>query len=346
MTRYDQKLARIRAGQYTRSDFIIADAKDPDMGSGVTAVAPKRAADGTVIRRRTRAEFLDDVQAVVEQGVVDLMLVSASNLELLLERGVFAKGDVKPAIRANDTPDCWGGIRHATYSKLPSRPFRTANISRSMYGTSVPSLGSAVVGTDLGLYSVTFLNDRDADIASLEAFSDFRREAAANAFKYFFEVFNPNVDAKLDRVSLGEYINDCILRCLAAVTKADRPQFLKMVYNGPRALEELATFDPSLVVGILGGGTGTTRDTFELLYQAEKYGARVSLFGRKVNLAESPLALLSLMRKVTDGSIMPEEAVRAYHGELQKLGLKPFRSLDEDKQVTEEPLKHAMLKAA
>jgi hypothetical protein len=31
---------------------------------------------------------------------------------------------------------------------------------------------------------------------------------------------------------------------------------------------------------------------------------------------------------------------------LQKLGLKPFRSLEEDRIVTEEPLKKAMLKAA
>ena len=34
---------------------------------------------------------------------------------------------------------------------------------------------------------------------------------------------------------------------------------------------------------------GTTRDTFELLAQGVKYGARVALFGRKIGLAESPL---------------------------------------------------------
>ena len=60
--------------------------------------------------------------------------------------------------------------------------------------------------------------------------------------------------------------------------------------NGAKALEELASYDPQLVVGVLGGGAGTTRDTFELLFQAEKYGARVALFGRKINLAESQVA--------------------------------------------------------
>ena len=40
MFRLDDKLARIRSGAYRRSDFIIADAKDPDMGPGLHAVGP------------------------------------------------------------------------------------------------------------------------------------------------------------------------------------------------------------------------------------------------------------------------------------------------------------------
>ncbi len=90
------------------------------------------------------------------------------------------------------------------------------------------------------------------------------------------------------------FVNDAIVRCLAGLTEAERPRFLKIAYNGPRALEELASFDPSLVVGVLGGGAGTTRDCFELIHQAEKYGARVALFGRKINLAESPLDIVRL----------------------------------------------------
>jgi hypothetical protein len=346
-TKLDEKLARIRAGKYKRSDFIIADAKDGDMGAGVLGAAPKRAADGTRLRGKTRVEFLDDIEAVVKQGIVDIMLVSASNLELLHERGVFKKSKVKPAIRANDTTDCWGLIRHGTYHKEPSRPFRTASIPRVMYNAAAPIKGpKKIYGTDLGLYSITLMNNVDDDLRTLEAFSAFREEVAQNGFKYFLEVFNPNVPHTMEREHLGEYINDCILRCLAAVMKADRPQFLKIVYNGPKALEELATYDPSLVIGILGGGAGTNRDTFELLHQAERYGARVALFGRKINQAEAPLTLLTFMRQVTDGTIAPDEAVRAYHGELHKLGLKPLRPLEEDRAVTEEPLKKAMLKAA
>jgi len=101
MTRAEEKLARIRAGKYTRSDFIIADAKDSDMGPSMTWAGPLRAKDGTVSRLRTRSEWLDQIEAVVAQDIVDIMLTSASNLEVLHERGVFRNSAVKPAIRAN-----------------------------------------------------------------------------------------------------------------------------------------------------------------------------------------------------------------------------------------------------
>ena len=45
MFRLDDKLARIRSGAYRRSDFIIADAKDPDMGPGLHAVGPAPTAE-------------------------------------------------------------------------------------------------------------------------------------------------------------------------------------------------------------------------------------------------------------------------------------------------------------
>jgi len=195
--------------------------------------------------------------------------------------------------------------------------------------------------TDLGLYSITFTNDLDADHVSLEAFKEFRADAEANGFSYFLEVFNPNVDRGLTSETMPEFVNDSIIRCLAGLTERERPKFLKIAYNGPKALEELASFDPGLVVGVLGGGAGTTRDCFELLHQAEKYGARVALFGRKINLAESPLDIVLIMRAVADGDLSPPEAVKAYHGELQKQGIKPARDIALDSAITESVLEQA-----
>lgn len=340
-TRMDTKLENIRSGRYRRSDFMIADAKDADMGCGIAGLGTVRSPDGASQRYRTRQEFLDSIVEIIDQDIVDIMLVSASNLDQLHKRGAFRNSPVKPAIRANDTTDCWGGIRHGTYATQPSRPFATASIPRVMFGSATPAKGAPVTGTDFGLYSLTFVNDLAIDVAAQERFSAFRAEAATYGFKYFFEVFNPNVEIGLSREETGEFVNDCILRCLAGVNEPDRPLFLKIPFNGPRALEELAGFDSTLVVGILGGGAGTTRDTFELLHQGEKYGARLAVFGRKINLAEQPLALVRLMRQVADGMVGPEEAVKAYHGELQKAGVRPARALEDDSAITEAVLKPA-----
>src|SRR5689334_16476188 len=177
-TRLDQKLARIRAGQYKRSDFIIADAKDADMGPSIPAMGPNRQPDGTSTRFRTRAEFLDQIRAIVAQDIVDIMLMSASNLEQLASEGLFRNCPVKPAIRANDTTDIWV-VRGGVYNKQPSRPFRSASLPRVLHGGLTADKKAKVKLTDLGLYSITFNNDLDADLRSLEAFREFRADAAA-----------------------------------------------------------------------------------------------------------------------------------------------------------------------
>lgn len=337
LTRLDRKLANIRAGRYKPTDFIIADAKDSDVGAGVTATGFDYSVKPP--RRRSRQEFIAQIQEIIRQDIVDIMLVSQSNLDLLDERGAFLGSEMKPAIRGNLETMCWGAVRHGTYTQTPSMPFRDANLARAIanYPTS---------GTDLALYSVSFSNDVERDVRTLNAFAEFRAEAARNNFKYFYEVFNPSVDIGLDREQIGEFVNDHIIKSLASVPRADRPLFLKTPYNGPKALEELVNFDSELIVGVLGGGAGTTRDTFELVAQSERYGARLALFGRKINLAEAPLHLIVLMRAVADGTLGPEEAVRAYHGELQKLGLTPTRALVDDRQITEDVLKVAAARAA
>ena len=324
-SRYEEKIARIRAGQYAKGDFIIADAKDADMSGGANTAGRRRDGAGKPVGVRTRAEFLTEIRGLIDQDVVDIMLLSASNVERLQEEGAFAKSRVYPAFRANDTTDVWGNVRHGTYRQVPSIPYRGADLARAR--------------ANLCLYSVTFNNDAAADVASLEAYRAFRREIQQTDKKHFLEIFNPNMPLGLGFAETGQYVNDCILRTLASLTRAERPEFLKLVYNGPAALEELAGHDPSVVVGVLGGSGGTHRDTFELVRQAEKYGARVALFGRKINGAEHQPSFITWMRRVADGDVGSEEAVRGYRSDLQTLGLTPDRSAEDDLAVTEEPLK-------
>jgi hypothetical protein len=99
-------------------------------------------------------------------------------------------------------------------------------------------------------------------------------------------------------------------------------------------MEELVNYDSSLVVGILGGGSGTTHDAFKLLEDARKHGARVALYGRKINNSEHQLSFVTQLRAIADGQTTAAEACKAYHGELQKLNIKPYRDLKSDMELT------------
>jgi len=105
-------------------------------------------------------------------------------------------------------------------------------------------------------------------------------------------------------------------------------------------MEELAQYDPNLVVGILGGSAGTTYDAFRLIHDAQKYGARVALFGRKINNAEHQLAFIEMLRLITEGKVSPEEAVRAYHGVLQAKKIKPRLPLEKDVELTNQAMSY------
>src|SRR5262249_36065322 len=216
------------------------------------------------------------------------------------------------------------------YPAQPSLPFRTATLDHIQCGHVGCSQQERHLGANLGLYSITFNNDAELDRAALEEYKQFRLEAERKGFRHFLEVFDPNRPEAVEASRVPEFINDAIVRTLGGVTSAGRPLFLKMVYHGPKAMEELVHYDPHLVVGILGGSAGTTYDAFKLLSEETKYAARVALFGRKINNAENQLAFIRFLRLIADGEITAEEAVRAYHGVLQRLGIKPQRSLQDD----------------
>ena len=254
----DRKLARIVADPGCR-DFIIADAKDADMAFGLAAPGPRPGADPATGPLRSIHEYRDDIRAIVAQGLVDIMLMSASTSELLaIDEGLFVESAVTPAVRMNDTTDIWLAAGTGGYPREPALPFSTATIAHAQRGHLDGVPAPAGRGADLGLFSLT-LND----------------------------------DAALDRAMLAAY-------------------------------------DRSLVVGILGGGAGTTHDAFGLVADAKAHGARVALFGRKINAAENQPAFVRILRAVADGDLDAAQGVRAYHAELARLGIRPHRSLEAD----------------
>jgi hypothetical protein len=329
----DARLHRI-IHDSSAEDFIIADAKDGDMGLGIAAPGVNREADTDRFRYRSLESYRQSIREITQQGLVDIMLMSASTSEqLTIVEQSFDESLVTPAVRANDTTDIWLGETGA-YKRQPSRSFHTATIDHIQSGRADCSAKERELGANLGLYSITFNNDAVLDREALNDYRDFRLDAERKGLRHFLEVFAPNAPTTRPE-DTPRYVNDCIARCLAGVTRSGRPLFLKMPYFGPEAMEQLVHYDPTLIPGILGGPAGTTHDAFRMLWEAKKYGARAALFGRKINNAENQLAFVRVLRALADGDIGPEEGVRDYHGQLQSAGIPSQRSLEEDLQLTQ-----------
>ena len=329
----DIKIARILTDSSCQ-DFMLADAKDADMAFGIAAPGKSPEHHAQEGKFRTLAEYRDLIRQVVKQGLVEIVLMSASTNEILtIEERLFDNSHVTPAARANDTTDIYA-ITGARYTQQPAMPFRTATIDYIQCAKYECKPEERCLGANLGLYSVTFNNDIKLDLRTLEVFKEFRLEAERKGFRYFLEVFEPNIPNTVEPDKLGHFINDHIVRALAGVTKAGRPLFLKVVYKGPRFMEQLASYDPTLIPGILGGSSGTTYDAFKMLEEAKKYGAKIALYGRKINNSEHQLTFITYLRAIADSQISAEEAVKAYHGDLQKLHIKPYRSIEDDMQIT------------
>jgi len=325
----DTKVAHILADP-SCNDFILADAKDADMAGGMAAPGMSPEQHSVEGHFRTLQEYRELIRQNVAQGLVDIMLMSASTSEVLtLGERLFDDSHITPAIRANDTTDIWlaaGG----SYPAQPARPFRTATLDHAMCGKAECEPEDRTKGVDLGLYSVTFNNCVTRDAQTLQAYNEFRLEAERKGFRHFLEVFDPNSIAA-PVADLGRFINDSIARTLAGVVGDGRPVFLKVAYHGPAAMEQLVSYDSSLVVGILGGSSGTTIDAFHQLWEAKKYGARVALYGRMINNSEHQPSFIQHLRWIADGDLSdPAEAVRSYHAAIAKLGLAPYRSLEDD----------------
>ena len=323
----DAKLDEIRANPDSNA-FIICFAADADMGGGLH---PFAGIDPSL------SAWHDMLGKMIKQEKLDILLTSVSAMDTLArDKKLFADSPMTPSIRANDATDIWLG-HIANYNQSPSRPFATTTIEEAQYGTLLPAEGQTP-DVNLGLYSLTFNNDIDADLHSLEVFKQFRIEAKQKGFRYFLEVFNPNAPVDIQEDKVPKFVNDSIGRMIAGIPRDSRPDFLKIPYNGPQAMEDLVTYT-SVIPGILGGPASTHYDTFKLLAEAKKHGARVALFGRRIKGAEDPLVLVDFMREVADGNISPEEATKAYHGAMQSAGIKPHRSLDDDMVIHSEALK-------
>ena len=186
----DIKLKKTYQGNYNPSDFIIADAKDGDMGGGIKAFGQ---VPEDPSRSKSFPDHLDAMREMTSSKLIDVMLMSVSAAERLVNDDVFKNSAVTPAVRLNDTSDIWGP-RGSKYKVEPAHNFRSARIDK------------VVPIVDLGLYSITFSNDLKKDLASLNEFHSFLNDISGKKLRYFLEVFNPQIDIGIDKENLPGYL--------------------------------------------------------------------------------------------------------------------------------------------
>ena len=124
MKSLDQKLANIHAAPHRATDFILADAKDADMAFGLAATGT----DPVTGRRRSLAEFRDQIGEIVAQGLVDIMLMSPSTAEVLTIEGLGSIGHLHPLQESFSEQHglqcgfCTPGMIMASYELLGRNP--------------------------------------------------------------------------------------------------------------------------------------------------------------------------------------------------------------------------------
>ena len=261
MKSLDTKLAAIKAGRSARATLSLPTPRTPTWRLACArparaAIWRARGASGRAFSPevwtreefgyRNLPEFLDIIREVVQPGL------GRHHAHVgLCQRTIDHQGRTCSKIppsrppRAPTTPRMSGPCATAvTPANRRSRsvppPLTTSNAARSSATAT-----DEIPGANLGLYSMTFVNDLEQDREALLCVSrNFARRPSAKSSGISSKSSTRTSTSGIPPEKLGEFINDKIIRTLAGVPEAGRPIFLKIVYHGPRAMEELAQYDP------------------------------------------------------------------------------------------------------
>ena len=86
----DKKLKKIRSSSYKPKDFIIADAKDADMGGGVRATGYIRDSNNRLTKKsESFTNYLKKIEQMSKSKLVDIILMSMTSAERLINRSIL-----------------------------------------------------------------------------------------------------------------------------------------------------------------------------------------------------------------------------------------------------------------
>lgn len=268
---------------------------------------------------RTHPEFVQLIRSIVEQGVVDAVLMTPADAELLSAMEcLFQDSPVTPLVRMNAETGIWSP-RHGQYKTVPSIPFQTVPVTGADWCDSLIRTASDSCRVTAGLYSVTLNNDVAADHRTMSAYLAFAREVGKKEnFHHILEVFPPNVNLpEMDREQVASYTADSIVRITSHLTRRQRPLLIKTQYLSETVWRELTGFDPELVIGALGGSYQNAETTLDLAHRVIRGGGRAVLFGRPVFMEQDPPGMCGAIRAVIDGVMSASQALDAYRKGLQ-----------------------------
>ena len=297
---------------------IFVFAADAQASVGLTGLGPEPHPEPHL---RTRPEYLDLLRATVAQGSIDGLLLTPADAETLgVEERLFAASPVTPLVRMNAETGIWNP-RHGRYRQQPSYPFPTLPVPDAKYCEGLVC-EARECHVQLGLYSITLNNDVEYDEATLSAYLRLAREIGNTpGFHHVLEVFLPNLNTPgLDQEKRGEYVADSIVRVMSYLRSHQRPLFIKTEFTTPGVWRALCDFDPTVIVGALGGPRLNSRATLQLAHDVVRNGGKVILFGRSVFMEEDPLRICQSLRAVLDGQMSPEEAHSEYQAGLRAGG--------------------------
>ncbi|MBI5835114.1 MAG: hypothetical protein HZB16_22645 [Armatimonadetes bacterium] len=271
-------------------------------GLGATGAAAQR-------HHRKRPEFLELCRELSLDGAIDGCLMTPADAETLaVDERFFDRIDVTPLVRTNAETWIWSP-RHGAYNRAVSRPFQTVPLRDAGFCRDLICQVQDF-NIRLGLYSITLNNEVEADLRTLETYLAYAHEVGKTpGFDHFLEVFLPNMPQHgMSSEQMGEYVADNIVRTMSYLRRHERPLFIKTAYTTASVWRELCSFDPTLIIGALGGPRTDARGTLELVRNVVVNGGRIILFGRAVFEDEHPRAICQAIRRVLDG----QDPVTAY----------------------------------
>lgn len=294
----DRLFKKLDDPEYLTRSPIFVFAADPQASGGLQCLGR------TAGHARTRPEFLALLRQFIKDAVIDGLLLTPADAEVLaVDERLFDESPVTPIVRMNAETGIWNP-RSGRYRETPSLPFSTVTLKEAACGGAVR----------LGLYSLTLNNQAVSDEMVLSAYLQFARAVGAQPdFDHLLEVFLPNVEQPgMDAEAQGWFVADSIARLMSYLHRHQRPRFIKTAYTTPAVWEALTRFDPTLIVGALGGPRRNARATLQLAHDVTAYGGRAILFGRAIFEEESPRRIAQALRAVLDRTMTPEEAYREY----------------------------------